>query len=226
MRWYSPATWGSHAPAAAVDKATRNESVAEQAAIKQAQKSIHETEIALAAAAFSRPVEVARDSNTTAAVLLDQAVGPLQASELAALRRTVSGLLSDNAQTRASAEKAHAQDLVQVSAVSAQLAAAQLARDNAQSKLRVAFDRENQLANELRSAHALHWILGGCAVLALLGWTYVRFFLGGIPGAFGQVMARLETRNPAAAAEVRDLVDAATNRHEQTTLRNAYLKAR
>lgn len=224
VKWYAPTTWFSHAPANAVDVAQKKQTEAENAAIKLAQKSAHEAQFALAAAPVSRPVQVATDSAANAVTLLDQSVGPLSAAELATIRATIAGLLSDNATVRADAERQRSQELAVVSDVSNRLAKAQAAADAADKNLRNAFERENQLANELRDAHALHWILGGVAVLAVAGWVYIRFFLGGIPGAVGSALSGLEKKNPAAATEFRELLNAVTNRHEQATIRDAYAK--
>lgn len=225
VKWFAPSTWWSARPANAVDQANARETEAERAAVKLAQKKSHETQIALAAAPASRPVALATDANDTAVSLLDQA-SPFPATELAGIRRTYAGLLSDDPKARATAERARADSSDAVAEVSVRLEKTRAATEAAEKSLRAAFDRENALANELRSARALHWILGGVALLAAAAWVYVRFFLGGIPGALGSVMAKLEAKNPSAAEEFRILLDAATNRHEQTTIRNEYIKAK
>ncbi len=226
VRWYAPATWFSGRPAAAAEAAEKKETAAEQSAVKLAQKFSHETQIALGVAPASRPVTIARESTAHAVGLLDQSAGPLTVAEAEAARSTVRGLLSEDAATRTAAERERAKDNRHVAEISNELAKAQARSDAADKNVRLAFERENALANELRSQRALAWILGGCAVLALIGWVYVRFFLGGIPGAMGTVLAKLETKNAGAAEELRTLLDGAMNRHEQTTIRNAYLKAR
>lgn len=225
VKWYSPGSWFSHAPANAVDTANARETEAERAAVKLAQKATHETQIALAAAPASHPVNLATEANDSAVSLLDQA-SPFPAAELAGIRRTYAGLLSDDPKLRAEAERARVVSSDAVTSVSLQLAKARSDSEAAEKGLRASFERENQLANELRSAHALHWILGSVALLAMAAWVYIRFFLGGIPGALGSVMAKLEAKNPSAAEEFRTLLDAATNRHEQTTIRNEYIKAK
>src|SRR6185295_11362241 len=96
---------------------------------------------------------------------------------------------------------ARKRDLEGIAKVSAQLEAAVRDSQTANDKLRSAFDRENALADELRSERALKWILGSLAVLAMAGWLYVRFFLGGLPAVTGGLLARLEARSPQAAAD-------------------------
>lgn len=232
VHWWSPGTWFSRAPAAAVDRAEKREDKAEAAAIKQAQKSAHETQIALGSAADSRPVAIAKDSADVTVQLLDQAALPLTAAEAAAIKRTVGGLLSPDPAARADAERERRAEAASVADISLQLSQARSATDEANKKLRSAFDRENELANELRSAHALHWILGSAAVLALAGWVYVRFFLGGLPNALGGTLAMLEkshpdfTGTPEVPGPLRVALNQLTNRHEQAMLRDAYLKAR
>lgn len=217
-KWYAPATWFSHAPADTVDKAEASQDKARTAAVKAAQRATHETAEALAAAPASRPVEVATESNASAVALLDQAAGPLTAADLAAIRKQVAGLLSENATLRADAEKARATARAVDAKLSERLAAADAAVLAAGAKLREAFERENQLANELRSQRALAWILGGVAVLGAAAYIYLRFALGGIPGAVGGALRTLRAQNPAAADALTPLLDGLLNRHEQAAI--------
>lgn len=214
-KWYAPATWFSAAPAAKLDRAISTEETARHAVIRSAQKSAHTTAAALASAPASRPVALATETNTATVALLDQAAGPMQADELSRLRATVAGLLSDNADLRARAEAQRAADARSIGEVSAALAKAEAASEAAASKLRIAFDRENALANELRGQRALLWIAGGVALLLAAGWLYARFALGGIPGAVGRGMAALRARNPAAAMAATEVFDSLLNRDEQ-----------
>ena len=220
-KWYAPATWWSHAPADKVDKALSKEESARHAVVKAAQRSAHSTAIALASAPDSRPVEVATSSNNEAVALLDQAAGPLEAKEVAALRTTIGGLLSENAEIRAKAEAQRARDAKGIAEVSAALAKAEAASQEAAAKLRIAFERENQLANELRSQRALFWIACGIALLLALAWLYVRFALGGIPNAIGRGLADLRARNPQAGQLATEIFDQLLNRHEQARIAKA-----
>jgi hypothetical protein len=220
-RWFAPATWFAHAPADTLDKAEKKEDAARHAAIKSAQRATHETAFALAAAPTSRPVAAATDSNSQAVALLDQAAGPLEAGDLAKLRNTVAGLLSENADVRAAAEKQRNKDRESIVEVSGRLAKAEQRSDAAGAELRRAFDRENALANELRSQRALFWIACGVAALLAIGWLYVRFALGGVPGAVGRGLASLRASNPAAADLVTAAFDSYLNRHEQERIAKA-----
>lgn len=223
--WYAPATWFSAAPAAKLDRAISTEETARHAVIRSAQKSAHTTAAALAAALAaapaSRPVAVAADSNASTVALLDQAAGPMQAGELEKLRATVAGLLSDNAELRAKAEAQRAADARNIGEVSAALAKAEAASEAAASKLRIAFERENALANELRRQRALLWISGGVALLLAAGWLYARFALGGIPGAVGAGLARLRAADPKAGEIATGIFDQLLNRHEQERIARA-----
>jgi len=216
--WYAPATWFSHAPAAAVDKAEGKVDTARENAVKAAQKAVHETGTALAAAPASRPVEVATESNATASALLDQAAGPLTAAELAAIRAQIAGLLSDNAALRAEAEKARSSERDTAAVLGDKLAAAESARTAAEKSLRTAFDRENALANELRTQQALFWIAATLALLGAVAYLYVRYALGGIPVALGSAMRIIRERHPDAAKLVEPILDSYLNRHEQATV--------
>jgi hypothetical protein len=160
-------------------------------------------------------VSVATDSNAQAVALLDQAAGPLQAGDLEKLRKIVSGLLSENADLRKAAEAERDRERRQAAAVSTSLATAEQKSEAAGAELRKAFDRENALANELRSQRALFWIACAVAVLLALGWLYVRFALGGVPGAIGKGLSVLRAKDPAAADLATNIFDSFLNRHEQ-----------
>jgi regulator of replication initiation timing len=217
-KWYAPASWFSHAPAGAVDRAEAKQDAAREAAVKAAQRATIETAEALAAAPASRPVEVATESNAAAVALLNQAAGPLSVADLAALRKQVAGLLSENATLRAEAEKSRTAARAHDAALSERLAQADAAVAAAGAKLRDAFERENALANELRSQTALAWILGGVALLGCVAYVYVRFALGGIPGAVGGALRTLRAQNPTAADALTPLLDGLLNRHEQAAI--------
>lgn len=217
-KWYAPATWFSHAPADTADKAAAKQDAARDAAVKAAQKATHETAEALAVAPDSRPVAVAAESNASAVALLDQAAGPLTASELAAIRKQVTGLLSDNATLRAEAEKARASARAADAAISIRLAEADTKLAEAGKRLRDAFDRENELANELRSQRALAWILGAVGVLGLIAYAYLRYAVGGVPAALGVAMRTLRAKHPEAADTFTPILDSLLNRHEQAEI--------
>jgi hypothetical protein len=218
-KWYAPATWFSHGAADTVDRAEKKESEAQDAAIKQAQKTAHETQLALNAAPDSRPVAVARESNDVTVQLLDQVAGPLTAADAEKLKRMVTGLVSENAAIRAQAEKARAEDRQNVIEISARLARAEAATAAANDKLRAAFERENALANELRSQRALLWIAGGVAVLLGAGWLYVQITLGGLPKATGALISAVRAKHPDIAENLTDLYDTYLDRKEQLLIR-------
>lgn len=215
-RWYAPATWFSDVPANRVDAAASKEDKARDDVIRQAQRTAHQTGIAIAAAKpESRAISTAGEFANSTVALLDQAAGPIQSADLARLRATVTGLLSENAETRASAERQRATEQRNIDEVSAKLAKAESASDAANAKLRKAFERENELANELRAQRALVWISCGIAVLLAIAWLYVRFAIGGIPTALGRGLAVLRQKNPEAADLATQIFDSYLNRHEQ-----------
>ena len=221
VKWFAPATWFSGAPATAVDKAEDKQDAARRLAIRAAQKSVHETAEALAVAPDSRPVDVATEANASALGLLDQAAGPLTASDLATIRKQVAGLLSDNAKLRAAAEKDRGNIRETYAALSDRLAKADQAVISAGSKLREAFERENALANQLRSQHALMWILGGVAVVAAIAWGYLQVTLGGLPSALGAARRALEIKSPDLAAAVAPFYSDALDRNEKAAIKRA-----
>jgi len=217
-RWYAPATWFSAAPAQAVDKAEARQDAARDAAIKAAQKLTHETAEALAVAPESRPVEVATESNAAAVALLDQAAGPLTATQLAQIRKQVTGLISENAALRAEAEKARDRARAADSALSDRLAQADAQVRTMEGKLREAWNKENALANELRSQRALAWIAGAIALLAAAGWLYVKIALGGLPGAMASGLAVLRAQGAIPPKGEPNIFDSFLNRNEQAAL--------
>ena len=85
-------------------------------------------------------------------------------------------------------------------------------------KLRDAFDRENELANELRSQRALVWVLGAVGLLGCLAYAYVRYAVGGVPAALGAAMRTLRAQHPAAADAFTPILDSILNRHEQAAI--------
>jgi hypothetical protein len=224
-KFWAPATWFSHKPADRADKADARVDANKEYAVKQAQRLIKEASVALASAPSSRPVEVAVIATDGAVGLLDQVAGPLSLGELAAIRAQVAGLLSENAELRAEAE-ANRDDAAKASAkLSLQLEEAVRNSQTANDKLRVAFDKENALANTLRSQRALIWILIGVAVIGFAGWAYMKFFLGGIPNALGMALSSAEKQSPAMADIFRNLLDSNLNRSEQGAVKAAFNKA-
>jgi hypothetical protein len=218
VKWWAPSTYFSHAPADKVDRAVSKEDAAREGVIKAAQKTAHETSIALAEAPQSRPVDVAVDSNASTVALLDQAAGPLSAGELSKLRATVTGLLSENAKIRAEAEKQRAKEQRDIAGLSAALAKAETASETAKESLRKAFERENALANELRAQKAAIWIVGALAVILAAGWIYARIALGGIPSAIGMAMSDLKVKHPDVAKLVAPIYKGYLNRSEQAEI--------
>lgn len=224
-KWWAPATWFSHSAADRSDKADARVAGYKDQAIKAAQKSVHEAKDAIAQAPASRPVDVAKEATDNAAALLDQAAGPLTAAELAAIRSQVAGLLSENAQLRADAEKQREEERGKVATLSTKLADAVRDSQTANDRLRAAFDRENALANQLRSQRAFLWILGVLSFLATCGYLYVRFALGGLPGALGTALASAQRQAPSVADAMRSFLDTHLNRSEQDAVRAAFSKA-
>jgi len=220
-KWFAPATWFSGKPAADVDRAAKQETAAREAVIKSAQKASHETSLALSLAPASRPVAVAADSNASAVALLDQAAGPLDAATLARIRAVITGLLSDNAQLRETAERQREKERRTTEEVSGALTKAEEKSEQAATKLRAAFERENALANELRSQRALIWIAGGVAVLCAAGWIYVKFFLGGIPAALAMAKRDIEREHPEVAKTIAPFYARYLDKRHQLAIRKS-----
>ncbi len=225
----SPGTWFSHAEANKVDKATVKVDETGDKLRKIAQTNVHAAQIVLnnvSGSARTQEVAIADDYVTTAAQVLDQTEGPMQTGEFDIVKKQVFGRISLKAPERDIAEKSRNSDKQEISKISADFDQYKTGLDKANLKLREGFDRENALANELRTAQAWHWVLGGTAFLMACGWLYARYFLGGIPNVVGGAIARLEAKNPASANDLRSILDQLANRHEQQQISNAYAKAR
>jgi hypothetical protein len=195
-RWYAPATWFSHAPAAAADKAHAVEQRAQASVDSATDKATRAAHIEFAKADFaslslppSRSTDLVRRFLPNGLGLFDQ-VQPLTAAESADLRQIVAGLQSDSAAKVADAEKKQTAAETESSRLSRELTAAQALADAAKAKsdgadknLRAAFDRENGLANDLRAQHARFWIAVAVAILVSLGALYLKVTLGGVGAA-------------------------------------------
>lgn len=218
VRWYAPATWFSGSEGRAVEKAEKRQESAENAAGKALQRSVHETDLALRSAPASRAVEVATESSAQAVTLADQLYGPLTAAEASALRAQIAGLLSENAQIRADAEKARQKGRDEALEASQRLAEAQSETADVKEKLEAAFRRENALANDLRAQRWLAWIAGVIALLCAAGWVYVKFALGGLPGAIAKGLSALRAKGAIPPAHEDNVFDSYLNRHEQALI--------
>ena len=237
--WWNPLTWMSASEARAADKANaaaleagRRETAARDEILRAAQRAAHETVLALLSAPTSRATTVASESATHAAANLDQALGALPAETQAAIRRQIEALLSDNAALRAQGEQLRATQRDRDAEASRRLAdaeskaAAANAKATAQAaELRAAFDRENALANELRTQR---WIAGlstaASVGLGLLALAY-RSNIGGMATAAAGALADLERKHGSSVASLaRGALDAGLNRGEQTTIARAFPK--
>lgn|GEM_PF-6935621 len=213
--WYSPATWFSGTEAVVVARTETKLDAANAVLLGSAQRTAHETQIALAVAPASRPVAIARESNDTTVASLDQLAGPLTVAQVALLRAQVSGLLSDVQAERARAEgerQSRRSETMEASTTISELKADLTA---AQAKLKVGFERENAVANSYRNLLFGFWALVVFAVLVSAGLIYVKFALGGIPMAMGRGLASLRARNPEAGELATSIFDGLLNRNEQ-----------
>jgi hypothetical protein len=130
-----------------LDKNERAQAKLDQAkehTVARAQVAVHQAEIALQQApADNRPVTVGRDYVAEARALLDQANGAPTLAEETAWRELVAGLLSDNAATRASAEKQRASDSAAAADLAHRLAAATAAAERANDRA-LSYARESE----------------------------------------------------------------------------------
>jgi hypothetical protein len=192
-KWYAPRTWGTHKPADKVDKAAVVEATAKATEDAAKDKAIHaaaiEADKTVKAAAELPPspaAEVVKRTAGNASALLEQ-VSPLTANEATANTALILGLLSQEITKRHEAEGKQSDAEKALALTSTELVKAQAAHDQATSKLqkaenglRVAFEQENALANELRAKSARFWIALILAAILLLALIYARFCLGSV----------------------------------------------
>lgn len=217
-RWYAPATWFSSREAATADRAVERRDEKREAVLKAAQVEVAKTMEALTVAPDSREVELARRFNGNAENLLGQSIGSIKVADLVAIRKLVADLRSENAELRTAAETLQQREEARVGQLSEQLGEATRKLAESQKDLRAAFDRENALADQLRTQRAWLWIALGAAVLGMAGWLYLKVTLGGLPGAAGQLMATLRTKHPETAGTVETLFDSLLDRGEQRAI--------
>ncbi len=220
-RWYNPGTWFSGSEGRAVAKTEVKVEAASAKLLKAAQGTAHETQLALAAAPESRPVEVARESNDATVAALDQVAGPLTVAEAAQLRLQVAALLSEVARERTAAEQerqARRDNLASASQAIDELRGKLAA---AQKDLRAGFERENAVANSYRNVKFALYGTAALCVVAFIGVTYLRLAFGGIPQAIGRGLFELREKNPEAGKLATQLFDSYLNRAEQRRIASA-----
>jgi hypothetical protein len=194
---------------------------AEASLLKEAQRTAHETALALTAAPESRPVEIARESSAATVGALDQLAGPLTARDLERLRAQVAGLLSEIATTRAAAEAERQLRRTELADASAAIDGLRSQLKSAQADLAQAFQRENRIANAYRNTRLALMATAGATVLAVAGIAYLKLAYGGIPQAIGRGLTELRLRNPEAGGQATQIFDAYLNRREQRRIANA-----
>jgi hypothetical protein len=231
-QWWNPLTWGSAREAQQVDRAeaalmqaSAAEGHARTDLLRSAQRAAHEASLALLSAPASRPVEVATEAAQATTASLDQALGALPATTLAAVRAQVAGLLSDNSTLRAEAEAARAAARESDASASRALAeatrrtaAAEAVADTARQDLRDAFARENALANQLRRQQWIAGLSTAATLLASLAALAYRANAFGLADGVARALADLRRSQPATAALATSALDAGLNRAEQSTI--------
>jgi hypothetical protein len=221
--FWSPKTWFSSAPAKTVTKIETTENYQKQILILDAQGEVEKTRRVLKLAPDSRAVSVAIRTAGNASALLVQANGPLAFDVLADFDKWAESILSDTSAISAVAEAKQKSDERKYNADSNELRETREKLKEAESKLLVAFAKENGLADTLRNERALRfWILGGGTLMLLIaggGWLYLQIATGGIPKAIGSMLKGLDETDPDKANLVRSLLDPVTNRIEQALIR-------
>jgi len=138
--WFSNPPSAGNPPAAVrrEDAAADAVAAAQHAENKAAQRAVHQTAAALAAAPDSPAVAVARDFNGEAKALLDQANGAPSADAVAAWQKVVAGLLSESAAEREQAARDRAAQGAEISALAQKLTQSEAAHARAVADVRQA----------------------------------------------------------------------------------------
>lgn len=206
VRFYNPSTWFSTSEAKKAEKLDAKATEARENLIKEAQKSAHETSLALDEIPASNAKETAQESNEQTVTLLDQAAGPLTADELASIRRQVTLLLSNNADLRRQGEALRQESRRTVEKLSRELADLQSKLDAANQALPDALRREAALANRYRTLIFGFWALVLVAVLGSGVALYLKVMYGGMPKVIGGFVSKVYDRHPEQAANLESLM--------------------
>jgi len=213
--WYNPTTWFSGSELRKIERTEVKLSDAKAVLLESAQKTAHETQIALAVAPPSRAVEVARESNDTTVASLDQLAGPLTVEQSFKLRLQVAGLLSEVLTERAKAEserQSRREVTMEASTTISELNAKVVKQA---VDLKAGFERENATANKYRNLVFAFYAILGVAALLTAGLIYIKYALGGIPMAIGRGLSTLRAENPKAGKLATTIFDGILNRNEQ-----------
>jgi len=213
--WYSPGTWFSGSEARKVATVEAKVATAETRLLKEAQRTAHETQLALASAPASQPVAVATESSNVTVTALDQLAGPLTVEEVASLTKQVARLLSESAEMRKQGESDRMVRRAELADASTTIHDLNERLVAANVNLKTGFERENAVANSYRNLLFGFWALVVFAVLVSAGLIYVKFALGGIPMAMGRGLSALRAKNPEAGALATSIFDGLLNRNEQ-----------
>lgn len=202
VHWWSPATWGSTSEAKKADRLDAKATEARESLIKEAQKTAHETSIALVEIPASKAKETAQESNGQTVLLLDQAVGPLTAKEAAAIRQQVTLLLSSNAALQKKGEELRQESRQTIERLSQQLASLQAKLDAANQALPDALRREAATANKYRNLVFYFWSLVGVSVVIAGVTLYLKIVYGGVYSAIGKGLSSIYTAHPEQAQNI------------------------
>lgn len=202
VRFYNPATWFSTSEAKKAEKLDAKTQEARQNAIKEAQKTAHETSIAIEEIPASNAKETAQESNGQTVLILDQVAGPLTAKEVASIRRQVELLLSNNADLRQQGEVQRLKSRKAVEQLSQELEALKSKLERANQALPDALRREGALANKYRNLMFGLWALGLFAFVLCGALLYFKVVYGGVFSAVGKGLSGVYAAHPEQAQNI------------------------
>lgn len=202
VRWYNPFTWGSATEAKKAEKLESKSIAARENLIKEAQKTAHETSIALEEIPASNAKETAQESNQRTVTYLDQAAGPLTVDQIESIRQQVKLLLSDNADLRRQGEALRQENRESAARQSRELASLQSKLDAANQALPEALRREAAVANKFRNLMFGFWALVVLAVIGLGVSLYLKVMYGGAWGALGKGLSSIYQAHPSEAQNI------------------------
>lgn len=203
---WNPTTWGAASEARQAERLTAKDAEVQDRLIKEAQKTAHETSIALTEIPASNAKETAADSNRQTVSLLDQAAGPLTAKELTAIREQVSNLLSSNEDLRRKGEVQRQENRKAVEELSQEKAELQSKLASVNIDLQAAAKREAIVANKWRNAVFGLWALGLASVVSCGAALYLKVVYGGVFQAGGKFLSTVYAKNPEQGQNIEDLL--------------------
>jgi ElaB/YqjD/DUF883 family membrane-anchored ribosome-binding protein len=214
-------TWAFGRKAAKEVKLEGKAATLEDAQVDAAQVEVVKTGLALAAAPASRPVEVAKRTNSNAAALLNQRK-PLNAATLADIQATVAGLLSEEVAKREAAERAQSETEKRNQGMAQELEDLRTELKGIKAD-RIAEAANNlAVANQLRAANIWKWTSTAASVIFAVGMLAYRANAFGLATRVAGGLVDIERQHGAGTADLaRGALDSALDMGDKNKIFSA-----